>query len=187
MRSGSSTLPYVMYKSNTSSASISEHGASAYPMSAMPPRKSASKTNDLSSETTSSAASGALPSSVNNSSVENLTENSKLVEKSSHSVMYDKQHFIAIFFIFDIDQTYLRAKISALTCYKLTPFHFFSCCNMFWRLCCRRKELTSRTVFIGRESSQKFPPNVIRNQKYSIITFIPVVRLSRYDNKVRNS
>ena len=44
------------------------------------------------------------------------------------------------------------------------------------RCCCRRKEFTSRVVWLGQESIQKFPPNVIRNQKYSLLTFIPVVR-----------
>lgn len=47
---------------------------------------------------------------------------------------------------------------------------------MCWgRLCCREKVLSSRTVWIGRENLQKFPPNVIRNQKYNIFTFIPIV------------
>ncbi len=46
----------------------------------------------------------------------------------------------------------------------------------WWRwCCCRKREFTSRTVWIGRESVQKFPPNVIRNQKYNVFTFVPLV------------
>jgi phospholipid-translocating ATPase len=48
----------------------------------------------------------------------------------------------------------------------------------WWRCCCRRKEFSARTVWIGREASglqQKFPANVIRNQKYSVLTFVPLV------------
>ena len=51
---------------------------------------------------------------------------------------------------------------------------------MCWsRLCCREKVLSSRTVWVGRENIHKFPPNVIRNQKYNIFTFIPIVSLTQ--------
>lgn len=39
----------------------------------------------------------------------------------------------------------------------------------------RRRQLTARSVRIGEQTKEKFPPNVICNQKYNIITFIPVV------------
>ena len=58
-------------------------------------------------------------------------------------------------------------------------FYCFSCCNMFSRGCCSKKELQSRTVWIGRECAQKFPPNVIRNQKYNVLTFFPLVRMGK--------
>jgi len=55
------------------------------------------------------------------------------------------------------------------------------CCSslLSW---CRKKEPTSRTVWIGRSpaSGYNFPPNVIKNQKYSIITFIPVVLFNQF-------
>ena len=53
--------------------------------------------------------------------------------------------------------------------------------------CCREKELSSRTIWVGREqsSTQKFPPNVIRNQKYSLFSFIPMVRIFKIKVKLQ--
>ena len=51
----------------------------------------------------------------------------------------------------------------------------FRCCSRLWSWCCGTKEYSSRTVWIGKEHVQKFPANVIRNQKYNTFTFIPVV------------
>ncbi|XP_060077984.1 probable phospholipid-transporting ATPase IIB [Ylistrum balloti] len=56
-------------------------------------------------------------------------------------------------------------------------------CSRCWeRLCRRRKEYKARVVPIGLEKSLdvKFPKNVIRNQKYSIITFIPKVLFEQF-------
>lgn len=52
---------------------------------------------------------------------------------------------------------------------------FFRCCQWFWRRCCRERDLQPRTIIIGRPCAEKFPANVIRNQKYNIITFLPLV------------
>ena len=71
-----------------------------------------------------------------------------------------------------------QAQISVVKC-KHYLILLFSCCNMSWSNCCRRKEFQSRTISVGRESLQKFPPNVIRNQKYSILSFIPIVSITR--------
>ena len=47
-----------------------------------------------------------------------------------------------------------------------------SCC---WK-CRRKKEYRSRMVCIGRSNHlENLPPNVIRNQKYNIFSFIPLV------------
>ncbi|OQR73437.1 putative phospholipid-transporting ATPase IIB-like, partial [Tropilaelaps mercedesae] len=47
--------------------------------------------------------------------------------------------------------------------------------------CFRRPELRPRQVFLGRESSdQKFPANKIRNQKYNLFTFIPLVLFHQF-------
>ena len=55
-----------------------------------------------------------------------------------------------------------------------------SCCDSCLDKCRRKRELRPRTIWVGRplksDQKAKFPPNKIRNQKYSIITFIPVVR-----------
>ncbi|GFS70477.1 probable phospholipid-transporting ATPase IIB [Nephila pilipes] len=45
---------------------------------------------------------------------------------------------------------------------------------------CRDKEHKPRTVFIGRTNNESFPPNIIRNQKYNIITFIPLVLFHQF-------
>ncbi|GFY46628.1 probable phospholipid-transporting ATPase IIB [Trichonephila inaurata madagascariensis] len=45
---------------------------------------------------------------------------------------------------------------------------------------CRDKEYKARTVFIGRTNNESFPPNIIRNQKYNIITFIPLVLFHQF-------
>ncbi len=53
-------------------------------------------------------------------------------------------------------------------------------------LCCcfGQKEMEARNVWIGKEAlssgSHKFPPNVIRNQKYSVLSFIPVVLFNQF-------
>eukprot|EP00094_Tigriopus_californicus_P003303 TCALIF_03178-PA protein Name:"Similar to ATP9B Probable phospholipid-transporting ATPase IIB (Bos taurus)" AED:0.14 eAED:0.14 QI:0/0.90/0.83/1/0.81/0.83/12/242/1157 len=52
--------------------------------------------------------------------------------------------------------------------------------SMWPSFCCRKREFTSRTVWIGRDCLQKFPPNVIRNQKYSVFTFVPRVLYNQF-------
>ena len=51
---------------------------------------------------------------------------------------------------------------------------------MFTRICCRKKEFQSRTVWIGQDCLQKFPPNVIKNTKYNIFTFLPLVLWNQF-------
>ena len=72
---------------------------------------------------------------------------------------------------------------------------------MGWFRCCRKKEFASRTVWLGGSgsggstgggvpgsssaattaaASAKFPPNVIRNQKYSALTFLPLVLYNQF-------
>ncbi|XP_055940661.1 probable phospholipid-transporting ATPase IIB isoform X5 [Argiope bruennichi] len=45
---------------------------------------------------------------------------------------------------------------------------------------CREREYKARTVFIGRTNNESFPPNIIRNQKYNILTFIPLVLFHQF-------
>ncbi|XP_066990964.2 probable phospholipid-transporting ATPase IIB isoform X4 [Anabrus simplex] len=54
------------------------------------------------------------------------------------------------------------------------------CCHWFWRRCCRERELKSRSIVVGVPSPEKFPANVIRNQKYNIITFLPLVLFQQF-------
>lgn len=57
---------------------------------------------------------------------------------------------------------------------------FIRCCNWLWRRCRREKELRGRTIVIGKINTEKYPPNVIRNQKYNIITFLPLVLYQQF-------
>lgn len=59
---------------------------------------------------------------------------------------------------------------------NIVSYPFFNrFCQWVWQKCFRKKELTSRTIVIGKQSTEKYSPNVIRNQKYTIITFLPKV------------
>ena len=52
------------------------------------------------------------------------------------------------------------------------------CCESFWTRCRGKPDYQPRSVYLARPSGptdQKFPPNIIRNQKYSVVTFIPLV------------
>uniref|UniRef100_A0ABD2XC76 Phospholipid-transporting ATPase n=1 Tax=Trichogramma kaykai TaxID=54128 RepID=A0ABD2XC76_9HYME len=61
---------------------------------------------------------------------------------------------------------------------KSSPFT--RCFTWMWRKCCKEKELRARTIAIGQPLHEKFPTNVIRNQKYSIITFLPMVLFQQF-------
>ncbi|XP_052816784.1 probable phospholipid-transporting ATPase IIB [Mya arenaria] len=57
-----------------------------------------------------------------------------------------------------------------------------TCCKCCLRCCCRKKEYKARTIPLGLErmSEEKYPKNVVRNQKYSIITFLPKVLFEQF-------
>ncbi|XP_055302902.1 probable phospholipid-transporting ATPase IIA isoform X2 [Sitodiplosis mosellana] len=57
---------------------------------------------------------------------------------------------------------------------------FCSCWWWIWRKFCSPRELRSRTIHIGRPCEEKYPPNEIRNQKYNIITFLPLVLFQQF-------
>jgi len=57
---------------------------------------------------------------------------------------------------------------------------FYSCCFWFGKLCFGSAELSDREITIGQPMTGKFPPNVIKNQKYNIITFIPLVLFQQF-------
>ncbi|XP_014260089.1 probable phospholipid-transporting ATPase IIB isoform X2 [Cimex lectularius] len=58
---------------------------------------------------------------------------------------------------------------------------FLRCCASMWRrCCCVNRELKPRTIYISEPSAEKFPANVIRNQKYNIITFLPMVLFQQF-------
>ncbi|CAM1310111.1 ATP9A (predicted) [Pycnogonum litorale] len=54
------------------------------------------------------------------------------------------------------------------------------CLTMMFNVCRRKQELKSRTVHIGRPTSENFSPNIVRNQKYNILTFLPLVLFNQF-------
>uniref|UniRef100_A0A336KXN3 Phospholipid-transporting ATPase n=1 Tax=Culicoides sonorensis TaxID=179676 RepID=A0A336KXN3_CULSO len=80
----------------------------------------------------------------------------------------------------DSDRTYYYKKGNKRTMGNILKS---LCCGCWWwtvRRWCAAKELRSRTVYIGKTSTEKFPPNEIRNQKYNIITFLPLVLFQQF-------
>lgn len=60
-------------------------------------------------------------------------------------------------------------------------FYYFRCWEALVKKCRREKEYCARIIQLGkRPKVQRFPANVIRNQKYNIITFIPVVLFEQF-------
>ncbi|XP_044738524.1 probable phospholipid-transporting ATPase IIB isoform X3 [Chrysoperla carnea] len=62
--------------------------------------------------------------------------------------------------------------------------HEISCCWVrFWQRFCGPREIRSRTIHLGKPNLDKygqFPANAIRNQKYNIITFLPLVLYQQF-------
>ncbi|XP_071957427.1 probable phospholipid-transporting ATPase IIB isoform X2 [Antedon mediterranea] len=58
----------------------------------------------------------------------------------------------------------------------------FCCCISIKNCLTRSKELQPRTVWLGHKGphEEKYPPNKIRNQKYNIITFLPLVLFNQF-------
>ncbi|XP_055848334.1 probable phospholipid-transporting ATPase IIA isoform X1 [Episyrphus balteatus] len=57
---------------------------------------------------------------------------------------------------------------------------FCGCWGRAWRKWFSARELRARTVCLGRPTSDKFPPNEIRNQKYNFLTFLPLVLFEQF-------
>ncbi|KAM5304023.1 putative phospholipid-transporting ATPase IIB isoform 3-T3 [Glossophaga mutica] len=57
-----------------------------------------------------------------------------------------------------------------------------SCCDWLSTVCRRERELRARTVWLGHpeKCEEKHPGNAIRNQKYSVFTFIPGVLYEQF-------
>ncbi|XP_073961977.1 LOW QUALITY PROTEIN: probable phospholipid-transporting ATPase IIB [Choristoneura fumiferana] len=52
--------------------------------------------------------------------------------------------------------------------------------SIWSRFSFRKKELTSREIYLGQLPDEDFPPNFICNQKYNIITFLPLVLYDQF-------
>lgn len=59
-------------------------------------------------------------------------------------------------------------------------FIIYSCWIRFWHRFCGPREIRSRTVHLGKPTFGQFPANAIRNQKYNIITFLPLVLFQQF-------
>ncbi|KFM67837.1 putative phospholipid-transporting ATPase IIB, partial [Stegodyphus mimosarum] len=71
-----------------------------------------------------------------------------------------------------------KYKFFCCLCHYMQVF-CSKCCKVMPKLCGER-EHKARTVFIGRANNENFPPNIIRNQKYNIFTFIPLVLFHQF-------
>ncbi|KAK2580739.1 hypothetical protein KPH14_011366 [Odynerus spinipes] len=65
-------------------------------------------------------------------------------------------------------------------CSKFLKSGLCGCCTWMWRRCCRERELRARVIHIGQPMYEKFPTNVIRNQKYNVVTFLPMVLFQQF-------
>ncbi|XP_011702092.1 PREDICTED: probable phospholipid-transporting ATPase IIB isoform X1 [Wasmannia auropunctata] len=65
-------------------------------------------------------------------------------------------------------------------CSKYLKSCLCGCCTWMWRRCCRERELRARVIHIGQPMHEKFPTNVIRNQKYNVVTFLPLVLFQQF-------
>ncbi|CAF0881197.1 unnamed protein product [Brachionus calyciflorus] len=96
----------------------------------------------------------------------------------------------------DLDETNISLSPSAIKKPKNTRCTCCNCCCHFvkqlmamcFNSCCnclgKSKGFEARTIHIGKSRElnykQKFPKNVVRNQKYSIFTFIPIVLFQQF-------
>ncbi|XP_076041480.1 putative phospholipid-transporting ATPase IIA isoform X2 [Oratosquilla oratoria] len=53
-------------------------------------------------------------------------------------------------------------------------------CRGIMGCCVRRRQLSARSIHVGHVTTEKYPPNVIRNQKYNFFTFIPLVLFEQF-------
>ncbi|XP_042207197.1 probable phospholipid-transporting ATPase IIB isoform X2 [Homarus americanus] len=68
-----------------------------------------------------------------------------------------------------------------LCCLSFCIRNFFArLCDSMVNCCMRRRQLSARSVRIGYPTTEKFPPNVIRNQKFNFFTFIPLVLFEQF-------
>ncbi|EDV26080.1 uncharacterized protein TRIADDRAFT_55823 [Trichoplax adhaerens] len=57
---------------------------------------------------------------------------------------------------------------------------FTRCCTKIRNICKEEKEYHSRNIQIGQVIQADYPPNITRNQKYSVFTFLPCVLYEQF-------
>lgn len=97
--------------------------------------------------------------------------------------MSDSENFDENDFLLNPSETEIHRSVKRRMGFFKKCCHLLSCgcCHWLWKTCCcMEKELRDRTITIGRPCLEKYPPNVIRNQKYNIITFLPLVLFQQF-------
>nr|XP_053653164.1 probable phospholipid-transporting ATPase IIB [Cherax quadricarinatus] len=78
-------------------------------------------------------------------------------------------------------RTFTMSNTHRLCCLSFCIRNFFArLCESMVSCCMRGRQLAARSVRIGHPTSEKFPPNVIRNQKFNFFTFIPMVLFEQF-------
>lgn len=78
----------------------------------------------------------------------------------------------------------IRGFFATASCFFCVAFS--NCFSRLFRLVWRRKKLEPRIVPIRKSSTDKplngkeFPANIVRNQKYNIFTFLPIVLFNQF-------
>lgn len=77
-----------------------------------------------------------------------------------------------------------KRKVGLKKCFCCLCYFFgslvMSCCASLSTKLCGEKDHKARTVWIGRPCKERYPRNVIRNQKYNFFTFIPLVLFQQF-------
>uniref|UniRef100_A0A914WNS1 P-type ATPase N-terminal domain-containing protein n=1 Tax=Plectus sambesii TaxID=2011161 RepID=A0A914WNS1_9BILA len=74
-----------------------------------------------------------------------------------------------------------RRQSAPVRCYHALTACISGCFSSVFSLCSRRKELHARTIRLGHGPVLgKYPPNVVRNQKYNVFTFVPLVLFQQF-------
>ena len=64
--------------------------------------------------------------------------------------------------------------------FKIKYYYVFRFLKLFYCCCCQPVELKDRIINLGTSTVGRYPPNVIRNQKYNLISFFPKVLFEQF-------
>lgn len=114
-----------------------------------------------------------------NSSVQSTqsTPTSPINRESSPLIRKHKTSIFSWYF-----ELHFSLNLRTLNLQVLIKLSLISSCFYFlWKKWFSGKELKPRTVFLGhRKTTEKYPANAIRNQKYNVISFLPLVLFEQF-------